>query len=133
MGSEHGVVTLKSCPFCGEEARFERRGTSRQSCIVRCTWCGASHESSDEYERSGCSWNDRAPPSRLAAIRSDRLRVARWMGRQRRSAATLRASAESERLYIMQRAVSGAVSGVLSDLLNDLRATLRNEEAPDGQ
>lgn len=50
---------LKPCPFCGGEARFERMGTARQSCIVECGNCGARHESSDEYHRSGTSWNER--------------------------------------------------------------------------
>lgn len=48
---------LRPCPFCGGRAEFERTGTPRQSCIVVCTDCGARHESSDEGERSGWSWN----------------------------------------------------------------------------
>lgn len=51
---------LLPCPFCGGEAEFERMGTSRQSCIVVCGSCGARLESSDEYQRSGSRWNDRA-------------------------------------------------------------------------
>ncbi|SOY79979.1 hypothetical protein CBM2599_A120544 [Cupriavidus taiwanensis] len=51
---------LKPCPFCGGNAHFERMGTGRQSCIVECGNCGARHESSDEYDRSGMSWNERA-------------------------------------------------------------------------
>ena len=35
----------------------------RQSCIVVCGSCGARHESSDEYEHSGESWNLRAQPT----------------------------------------------------------------------
>lgn len=55
---------LLPCPFCGGEAEFEREGTSRRSCIVRCRNCGARHESSDEGKRSGRSWNTlAAPPS----------------------------------------------------------------------
>jgi len=54
-----GVEGLKPCPFCGGEAEFERKGTGRQSCIVRCTDCGASHESGDTWD-SGSSWNQRA-------------------------------------------------------------------------
>ena len=52
--------TLLPCPFCGHEANFEREGTGRHSCIVSCGWCGARHESSDEGEQSGSSWNQRA-------------------------------------------------------------------------
>lgn len=52
---------LKPSPFCGnKEVSFERLGTSRQSCIVECGNCGCRHESSDEYEMSGRSWNERA-------------------------------------------------------------------------
>jgi hypothetical protein len=42
------------------KAEFERTGTPRRSCIVVCHSCGARHESSDEDERSGMSWNERA-------------------------------------------------------------------------
>lgn len=71
--------TLTPCPFCGGEAHFERMGTPRQSCIVECGSCGARHESSDEGERSGTQWNDRAarPPGtwleRLHAERDELL------------------------------------------------------------
>lgn len=51
---------LKPCPFCGGKAEFERTGTPRHSCIVRCTNCGCHHESSGENEHSGSAWNDRA-------------------------------------------------------------------------
>jgi Lar family restriction alleviation protein len=56
---------LLPCPFCGGEAEFEREGTNRRSCIVRCRNCGARHESSDEGKRSGGSWNTRAAPPSL--------------------------------------------------------------------
>jgi Lar family restriction alleviation protein len=56
------MTTLKPCPFCGGKAYFERLGTPRQSCIVACENCGARHESGDEGDRSGESWNDRAAP-----------------------------------------------------------------------
>jgi len=53
---------LKPCPFCGHDTpEFERLGTPRQSCIVVCGNCGCRHESSDEGEHNGASWNDRAP------------------------------------------------------------------------
>lgn len=52
--------TLRPCPFCGhDKPSFERAGTRRQSCIVVCGNCGARHESSDEGEDSGKSWNQR--------------------------------------------------------------------------
>lgn len=59
---------LKPCPFCGGEAYFERMGTSRQSCIVECGRCGVRHESSDEYGRSGQSWNERQPTRAPQAV-----------------------------------------------------------------
>lgn len=59
MNTTEGMA-LDPCPFCGGEAEFERVGTPRQSCIVACRNCGARHESSDENERSGSSWNSRA-------------------------------------------------------------------------
>ena len=55
------TVDLKPCPFCGGHAYLERTGTRHQSCIVACSDCGARHESSDEDERSGQSWNRRVP------------------------------------------------------------------------
>lgn len=61
-GAHSADPVLKPCPFCGGDAEFERLGTGRQSCIVACGNCGARHESSDEYERSGSSWNQRAAP-----------------------------------------------------------------------
>ena len=36
-----------------------RTGTGRRSCQVSCTNCNCHHESSDEYELSGSSWNCR--------------------------------------------------------------------------
>ena len=54
------IMALKPCPFCGNETpEFERMGTPRQSCIVICGHCGARHESSDEGEFNGTSWNER--------------------------------------------------------------------------
>lgn len=53
---------LLPCPFCGGDAEFERMGDRRQSCIVACTDCGCRHESSDEHENNGASWNSRHTP-----------------------------------------------------------------------
>lgn len=64
------AVTLLPCPFCGGEAEFVRRGTSRQSCIVNCTECGARHESADEGDSSGRTWNMRHADPDLARLRA---------------------------------------------------------------
>jgi Lar family restriction alleviation protein len=54
-------AALLPCPFCGHDTpELERMGTPRQSCIVICGNCGCRHESSDEGERCGQSWNKRA-------------------------------------------------------------------------
>jgi hypothetical protein len=58
--------TLKPCPFCGHTTPyFERIGTRRASCIVVCGYCSGSHESSDEDENNGRSWNHRIAPESL--------------------------------------------------------------------
>lgn len=64
-------VALAPCPFCGDVAEFERTGTRRQSCIVQCTECGTRHESSDEGERSGTSWNRRAADAEIARLTAE--------------------------------------------------------------
>lgn len=57
---------LKPCPFCGHTTPyFERIGTRRASCIVVCGYCSGSHESSDEDENNGRSWNHRTAPEAL--------------------------------------------------------------------
>jgi Lar family restriction alleviation protein len=50
---------LKPCPFCGGAAHIEQRGTPRQSCIVECGSCGLRHDSGDEGDMCGMSWNRR--------------------------------------------------------------------------
>ena len=63
------ALPLKPCPFCGHETpEFERMGTPRQSCIVACGNCGARHESSDEGDRCGSSWNQREYGERCRAL-----------------------------------------------------------------
>jgi len=58
-----GEMKLLPCPFCGNEhPDYERVGTPRQSCIVACGNCGCRHESGDEGEHNGSSWNTRASP-----------------------------------------------------------------------
>ena len=89
------TADLKPCPFCGGAAYFERTGTRRQSCIVACSDCGARHESSDEDERSGQSWNRRVPArgvpasEYLAKIKADPRRAAALQGARDRTAGVL--------------------------------------------
>lgn len=52
-------VELKPCPFCGGTASIVQPGTRRQSCVVECDSCGLSHDSGDEGEHCGKSWNRR--------------------------------------------------------------------------
>jgi len=54
------VSDIAPCPFCGGEAEIESHGTSRQSCIVSCTNCGARAEGSNLE-----AWNRRAEPSSI--------------------------------------------------------------------
>lgn len=61
------MIELKPCPFCGGEADMVQSGTSRQSCIVECSSCGARRESGDEGENSGRLWNERVIEAALAA------------------------------------------------------------------
>lgn len=53
------MIRLKSCPFCGGKAEFERIGDRRQSCIVACQECGCRLESDEEGDRCGEQWNRR--------------------------------------------------------------------------
>jgi len=53
------MIKLSPCPFCGGAAEVVRIGTRRVSCQVACTMCGSYHESSDEWDDSGRSWNER--------------------------------------------------------------------------
>jgi hypothetical protein len=48
---------LKPCPFCGDKPVFERLGTARQSCIVKCLNCGCSLETNESGDSCGELWN----------------------------------------------------------------------------
>ena len=62
-------IELLPCPFCGHSTpEFERLGTGKQSCIVACGNCGCRHESGDEWDDCGKSWNTRAIESQAAQI-----------------------------------------------------------------
>lgn len=52
-------TNLKSCPFCGGDAELSRYGTNKVSCIVICTCCGCTLETSETFS-SGDSWNLRS-------------------------------------------------------------------------
>lgn len=50
--------TLKPCPFCGSEAKIEQYGNSRVSTVYKCTMCGCSLETGEEWGH-GREWNER--------------------------------------------------------------------------
>jgi hypothetical protein len=52
------MIELKPCPFCGGEAYFDRKGTRKVSCIVKCSDCDCTLETGETWE-SGKSWNTR--------------------------------------------------------------------------
>jgi Lar family restriction alleviation protein len=57
MTQLHGE-TLLPCPFCGGEAKIERVGTARQSCIIACQECGCRLETGEVWTM-GEQWNTR--------------------------------------------------------------------------
>lgn len=61
------MINLKPCPFCGGEAEVESHGNHRQSTIISCGDCGVTHESGDEGEMVGRSWNERVNGSKESA------------------------------------------------------------------
>ncbi len=76
-------IKLLPCPFCGGSADFFRRGDKRQSCVVVCEDCGVKHESPDEGERCGSSWNHRnhaAVIARLEGVPATDIAEAWWSG-----------------------------------------------------
>jgi Lar family restriction alleviation protein len=58
-------VELKSCPFCGREARVVvGEGLFLQAWVrVRCDWCGIQTPGKREIEAAITAWNTRAPSS----------------------------------------------------------------------
>lgn len=60
------MIKLKPCPFCGGEAEVGTHGNHRQSTIISCGECGVTHESGDEGEMVGTSWNSRETDEQLA-------------------------------------------------------------------
>lgn len=58
MAREMEDADLRPCPFCAGSAKFERKGTSKQSTIVACTNCGGRLESNEIWSR-GQAWNTR--------------------------------------------------------------------------
>ena len=65
------MIKLKACPFCGNSTpRIVRAGTARRSTQIECGWCGCRHESGDEGDRVGASWNERSAPDTAAQVLS---------------------------------------------------------------
>lgn len=56
-------IKLKPCPFCGDkDIEVVRTGTSKRSCIVRCTNCNCTLESNEQGY--GYWWNWRYNPNK---------------------------------------------------------------------
>jgi len=72
MSSEE--ITLKPCPFCGEEAEIERYGTARVSTIVTCSGCGTSKECGEEFNH-GRDWNDRTEAGIIEHLEAENKRL----------------------------------------------------------
>ena len=72
MSSEE--ITLKPCPFCGEEAEIERYGTARVSTIVTCSGCGTSKECGEEFNH-GQDWNDRTEAGIIEQLEAENKRL----------------------------------------------------------
>jgi len=72
MSSEE--ITLKPCPFCGEEAEIQRYGTSRVSTIVTCMGCGTSKECGEEFNH-GRDWNDRTEAGIIEHLEAENKRL----------------------------------------------------------
>lgn len=58
------MADLKPCPFCNARAEFERKGDARRSTIIRCTFCGVTLETAEEWNH-GEDWNRRPAEERL--------------------------------------------------------------------
>jgi len=57
---KEGTQELKPCPFCGGEAKIERKGTRGQSMIISCVDCGCTLESGDVFGLTNIlKWNKR--------------------------------------------------------------------------
>ena len=57
-------MKLRPCPFCGHEAEIERKGDRRQSTIYRCTFCGCTLETGEEWG-FGTQWNNRSGAAKV--------------------------------------------------------------------
>ncbi len=126
---EHSpCAELLPCPFCGGEPLVERAGTRRYSTIIRCTECGAFHESCDQDSRVGASWNRRthASPPASAGLIAEQLKHVAWNIRARiptgeteakiceKASAILSASTAQRDLEIAER-VMDAIRNVLAE------------------
>ena len=62
---------LQACPFCGHKAVVERLGTSRMSCIVKCTNCSCTLETNEIATECGREWNSRHATTAIKWIFAD--------------------------------------------------------------
>ena len=66
MESKTKIISLKSCPFCGGKAKFEKVvhpwgecDDGITACWVRCIGCGASTEMKLSLKQAAAAWNQR--------------------------------------------------------------------------
>ena len=66
MESKTKIISLKSCPFCGGKAKFEKVvhpwGECNDGCTaywVRCICCGACTEIKFSLKQAAATWNQR--------------------------------------------------------------------------
>ena len=83
-------IKLLPCPFCSDEAEIERYGDAHRSTQYRCTNCGASLETGEEWDH-GRDWNKRADISGplLEQLKAERDEADRRAGAAERKLAEL--------------------------------------------
>lgn len=73
------MIILAPCPFCSGNAEFDRIGTGRVSCIIKCTACNCTLESNESSEHCGKQWNDRPELMLPDELTQDKMDAAgRW-------------------------------------------------------
>ena len=110
-------IKLLPCPFCGDEAEIERLGDHSRSTIYRCTSCGASLETGEEWDH-GKDWNKRADISGqlLEQLKAERDEADRRAGAAERNFAALQ---ERHKTLMGQREMIGSRLSKIEDVIAD--------------